>query len=187
MSQPTRLRPRPRASTSLLALAAALAVSVLAAPAASAHDAFVGSTPAAGSTVTTPPTAVRVSFEEPPLATGLGVAVTGPDGTSVVSGKPTLAGSVVVQALVPLTAGGVYTVAWRIVADDGHPVTSTFTFTLALPSESASASVTEAPSPGPTNVDDVHGTDLTPWVIGGAVVVVAGVVGFLVVRRRRTP
>jgi methionine-rich copper-binding protein CopC len=176
---------------SLLTLTAALAVSGLAAPAASAHDAFVGSTPAAGSTVATAPTEVRVSFEEPPLASGLGVAVTGPDGTSVASGQPTLVGSVVVRPLVPLTAAGAYTVAWRIVADDGHPVTGTFSFTLALPSSSTSNSTSSAvaASPGPTGTADVVSTDLTPWVVGGVVglVLVVGVVGLLAVRRRPTP
>ena len=38
--------------------------------------------------------------------------------------------------------GGLYTVAWRVVADDGHPVTGTFTFTvdLATPSPAAPTS-----------------------------------------------
>jgi methionine-rich copper-binding protein CopC len=133
----------------MLAAAGALLVSplVLAAPA-SAHDSIAGSVPTDGATLTTAPTEVRITFEEPPTATGLGVAVMAPGGSSVVAGKPTIEGNVVVQALDPLTVGGTYAVSYRVVSADGHPVTGTLAFTVDLPTPSPSVT---SSSPAPTS------------------------------------
>ncbi len=151
MTRTTRLRTTPPRSlrAALLASAGALLLSplVLAAPA-SAHDSIVGSVPADGATLTTAPTEVRITFEEPPTATGLGVAVLAPGGASVVAGKPAIDGNVVVQALDALTVGGTYDVSYRVVSADGHPVTGTLAFTVDLPTSSPSASST---SPAPTS------------------------------------
>lgn len=179
-------------AAALLLLAATLVL--LVAPPASAHDVLGGSSPAAGSTVTVAPVEVRLTFAEPPTAPGLGMAVTGPDGTSVATGAPRVEANEVTQALVPLTRSGTYTVAYRVVSADGHPVSGTFTFVLALASSSAG---TPAPSATPTpdgssvladpSAADVSGTDLTPWVIGIVLALLAGTVLAVVAVRRRRP
>jgi len=179
-----RLRPAARAAA-LVVAAATLVIPPALAPAASAHDVFVGSTPAAGSTVATAPTCVTVSFEEPPLAAGLAMAVTAPDRIKATAGDPVLSGSTVTVPLVALTVSGDYTVAWRVVADDGHPVTGTFTFTLHL----GTAAVPPAASPA---VGAVAGTaaagssaSMLPWVVVGvaALALVAFGVGLAMSRR----
>jgi len=209
----TLVRPRPvRAAVGrVLALAVVTAVVTLSAlvpaPAAFAHDSLTGSSPQAGAALTSAPSTVTLSFGETPMAEGLGVVVTGPDGRNVGARTPTVLDNVVVTPLVPLTTSGTYTVSWRVVAADGHPANGTFTFSLTLGSASASGSAlpssippavtTAAPestaSASATVLGDVShspGADLTPWMVGGSalllgVIVVLGVMGVLS-RRRRT-
>jgi methionine-rich copper-binding protein CopC len=175
----------------MLAAAGALLLSpfVLTAPA-SAHDVFTGSTPSAGSTVTSVPTSVTLHFEEPPLAAGLAVAVTAPDHSLVTGANPTLAGTDVVAPVAPLTVSGVYTVAWRVVADDGHPVTGTFTFTVDLGSAapSASATIPSSASLAATATPDGSSSSVpVGWIVACAgAVALAAVVVVAVSRRRLT-
>jgi methionine-rich copper-binding protein CopC len=167
----------------LIVLAIVLvAQTVLVAPYASAHDELAGSTPAADAILTTAPTSVTLSFEEAPLSAGLAVAVTGPQGGRVTAGSPAVSGTDVVTPLAPLSANGDYTVAWRVVAADGHPVTGTFRFRLTLTSASAEPSVT------PSELLDVSrspGPDLTPWMVGGSVLLLAVIVVIGLLARRR--
>ena len=177
-----------RVRSLIAVVATAGALLLVAAPSASAHDALVSTTPANGSTLTSAPTAITLTFEEPPTTSGLAVALTAPDGT-VSKLAPTLSGDVVTAPVTGTLAPGAYTVAWRIVADDGHPVTGSFAFTLAAPSPSASASATSASPVSTTTAVDATSTSSVGagwWVALGAVVVL--VVGAVVVlgRRRRS-
>jgi len=189
MTRTTRLRTTPPrlARAAMLAAAGALLVSplVLAAPA-SAHDAFTGSTPAAGSAVTTAPTSVTLHFEEPPLAAGLAVAVTAPDKTPVTSGTAVLAGTDVVAPLAPLTVGGLYTVAWRVVADDGHPVTGTFTVTVDLATPSPAAPTSAAASALASTSDASSSSTPVGAIVAGAVALAVVVGGVVLLGRRRS-
>lgn len=131
----------------LLALvAAALALLSVAGPAA-AHDEIKSTSPKAGATVTTAPTSVVLTFGEDVVAVGTKVAVTTAGGVVVSDGDATVSGGTVTQPLQPLTENGTYTVAYRIVSADGHPVSDTFTFTLQAAAAASSASATAgAPS-----------------------------------------
>lgn len=182
-------------ATTVAALLLAAVVPWVVVPAASAHDALTGTTPAAGSTLTVAPTAVSLTFAESPMAQGLGVAVTGPDGSSVTSGTPVVRVNEVSQQLLPLTRSGTYTVAYRVVAADGHPVSGTVTFDLALTAVSSPAPTTGTPAassttPAPTASSVVaepaaaDGTGAFPWVVALALVVV-GVLAAVLARRRR--
>ena len=184
----TRLR-RGGRTAALLVAGLTFAAPIALAPAASAHDAFVGSTPKAGSTLTTAPTSVTVSFEEPPLAAGLAVAVTAPDTTLVTSGDPVLTGTDVVSPLAPLTQAGVYTVAWRVVADDGHPVTGTFSFTLDLAGSgpTGSAGPSSAASPSVSLAASTEGSSSSAsWIVAGLGALVLLGVGVAFAMRRRS-
>ena len=183
----TRLR-RGGRTAALLVAGLTFAAPIALAPAASAHDALVGSTPKAGSTLTTAPTSVTVSFEEPPLAAGLAVAVTAPDKTLVTSGDPVLTGTDVVSPLAPLTQAGVYTVAWRVVADDGHPVTGTFSFTLDLAGSGAtgSAGLSSVASPSVSPAASTEGSSSSAsWIVAGLGALVLLGVGVALAMRRR--
>jgi methionine-rich copper-binding protein CopC len=204
---------RPRHRLAALAAAALVLVSpvALAAPA-SAHDSLTGSTPAGGSTVTTAPERVRLTFTDEVKQIGLTVLVKDPSGASVTDGEPRIDGTAVIQPVVALTEPGTYTVAYRVVSSDGHPINGRFTFTLDVaepstsaspsatptesPSESASASASASTSATPSaatstiaaspaaSTSDSGGA--TTWLLVGAGLLVALVVTGVVLARRRS-
>jgi len=116
------------------------------APAAHAHADLVRSWPAAGET-DRPVQELRLRFGEA-LAEGLAqVAVTGPEG-SATSGAPVVAGSDVVVPLRPLTEAGTYSVAYRVVAADGHAEVGEYD--VMVSSASAAAAAKQADTTGPS-------------------------------------
>jgi methionine-rich copper-binding protein CopC len=100
-----------------------------------AHDALKSSDPAKGATVESIgkvrlefTSGVRVPF----------VVVRGPDGSAYQSGDPEGDGRVVTQKLKGTLPDGKYTIAYRVVSSDGHPIEGEIPFT-----------VKGAPSPSP--------------------------------------
>jgi hypothetical protein len=76
------------------------------------------------------------------------VVVTGPEAGAWEQGGPTVDGATVTQPLRPLEPSGVYEVTWRVVADDGHPISGTFAFTYAgTPTPTTSTSDVDASAP----------------------------------------
>lgn len=129
----------------LLAVFSSLATAL----AASAHAALTSMTPAAGSTVTVPPPAVVLTFSEPVSSSFVTVTVTDGAGASVVAGRPAVNGSTVTQPLRQL-GSGTYSVTFRVVSADGHPVSETAAFTVRpTPSASPSSTAASGSSPGP--------------------------------------
>jgi copper resistance protein C len=103
-------------------------------------------TPADGSTVADA-REVRLAFSGE-LREGLSaLVVTGPDGTDVADGPPTSSGGTVVQPLRGPLPDGRWTVAYRVVAADGHPVTGTSTFVLEGQALPAAGSAPQEPAP----------------------------------------
>lgn len=170
----------------------AVAPAFAAAPASLAlHARLVGSTPKDGSSVGTAEQVVLV-FNEEVDPTFVKVNVKGPDGSEA-AGSPTVAGPEVTQVLSPDLPSGTHTVTYRVVSTDGHPVAGTVTFTTtqapasASPSSTASATPTPSPSasvsapasasPAPTvtttPASDDSGGGLTPWLVVGAVTLLA--------------
>lgn len=104
---------------------------------ASAHDALVGSDPTDGAVLPAAPTAVVLTFAADPLGVGAAVAVAGPDGTSWSAGDPVVTGATVTQTLQPAMPNGTYSVEWRSVSGDGHPISGTLSFTVDAPAPAA--------------------------------------------------
>ena len=117
-----------RSGVWVVAVLVAVVFTVLGTPRpAYAHNVLVSTTPAAGSTVAVPPDAIVLTFNEPAIATGTMVLVTGPDGPAT-AGEPQLVDTTVRQDLMQGLPAGQYTVNWRVTSADGHPVNGTFTF-----------------------------------------------------------
>lgn len=116
----------------LLLLAVVAFVWACAVPAA-AHDVLVASDPADGATLDAPPDRVVLSFSAEQMPLGHAFEVLDPDGVDHVVGEPAVDGRDLVQELDGLGPAGTWTVAWRSVASDGHPVSGTFAFTVTNP------------------------------------------------------
>jgi methionine-rich copper-binding protein CopC len=182
-------RARIRTRRPAVALLAALVGVVLLASPAWAHDELLTTTPTAGQTVPTVPPEVVLTFAEPPLGLGLAVQITGPDGSDLAGGHPTLADSTVHQAIRSGAPPGTYTVRWRITADDGHPVTGQFAFTATTAGGSAaSAGVSPAGTAAAVPVaNSTASSSVLWWVAPVALLLLAGALlaGTTVRRRRR--
>ncbi|MFJ9911909.1 copper resistance CopC/CopD family protein [Actinacidiphila glaucinigra] len=109
---------------------------------ASAHAALVGSDPAQGSVVKTAPAQVRLTFSEGVLLSRDAIRVLGPDGERAETGDANDGGRGNTTAAVALRPGlgnGTYTVAWKAVSADSHPVAGAFTFSIGAPSKTSVA------------------------------------------------
>lgn len=171
-----------------VALPAVLLALVAGAAPAWAHTELDSSSPAANAQVGTAPTSVSLTFSEDIAAADATVSVAGPGGTDYAAGPATGDGDTLTVPLRPLGAAGAYTVTYRVVSDDGHPVSGTVPFTLTSPGPGAAAT-TPAPASGaptaaapetaprtvPTAADD-GGAPVWPWVVLAVVVIGAGAV-----------
>lgn len=113
---------------------------------ASAHDAAESSSPAQGATVATPPEKVSITFNRDPLALGSQVKVTDAAGTNWAEGAVEIVDNVASQKLKEGAPAGKFTVVWRVVSSDSHPIEGSFTFTAAAGAAS-SGSVPSAQVP----------------------------------------
>ena len=162
---------------SLIVFLAALVLFLMGSGPADAHASLVSTNPADGSRIATAPATVELTFSED-VGSGF-VAVTAPDGTKVKTSQAHISGAQVHADLAASDQRGRYTVAYRVVSDDGHPVSGTFTFTT-----TSGRAVTQQEAP-PTEpfVDRHSGTIL---VLALAVAVLAiGVILAPLTRQRR--
>ena len=161
--------------------------------------------PAAGTTVTSAPQRLTLTFSAPMLDVGGQVAGKGPDGKTK-QGTPKADGQRVTVPFEP-TGNGTYAVTWRVTSSDGHPISGSYSFTLkgaansststgtstgseapgtlkpVDPSSPASSSTVKGPS---TPTTDEPGDNMPLFVIGGTVAAAAAVAGTFLVMRKRT-
>ena len=163
--------------------AAVLAVAglVIGASPAWAHNVLKSSNPTDGERVARTPSSVVLTFDEPAIALGTKLVVTGPEGPAQI-GTPRLVDKTVTQDLQPGAPAGAYTVDWRVTSADGHPISGSFTFTAkAAGVPSTAPSFAPQPSTAPT-APTARGSAAL-WLVAGAVIVLAA--GLLAVGRRR--
>ena len=160
------------------ALVAASALCLQAAPA-SAHAVLLRTEPSPQTTVADRPTAVRLVFSEPVEAVFGAVRLFDVDGERVATGEARHPGGTRTELAVPLPEidDGTYTVTWRVVSDDGHPVRGGFVFYVGSPSAISSVAIAGEGSAGA----------LVGWGGGAArfgwYLALAALVGAVVVRR----
>jgi methionine-rich copper-binding protein CopC len=159
----------------LLVLAASLLVVMGSSPA-DAHASLVSTSPEDGTRIATAPPSVELTFSEE--ISEAFVAVTAPDGTKVKTSHAHVSGPQVRADLASSDEQGRYTVAYRVVSADGHPVSGTFTFTT-----TSGRTVEQKDPPKAEPFVERHGTIL---VIGLAVAVLAiGLILNPLTRQRR--
>ncbi|APX32795.1 hypothetical protein BH708_08745 [Brachybacterium sp. P6-10-X1] len=121
---------RPSRPTALLALAAALTLGVLTLlplPA-HAHDTLIETDPSDGETLETSPEALTLTYSADILEVSPVVRIDDEDGDTLAEVTPTVDGPTVTAELEEPLAAGTYTVQWRVVSSDGHPIEGSFTF-----------------------------------------------------------
>lgn len=130
----------------LVATAALAAASLLGATPASAHDELISTNPADGATLTQAPASLELTYSGDIMdVDGANqVRVTNAAGDSVTDGEPEIDGAVVTQDLATAAADDTYTVTWRVVSSDGHPIQGTFTYTVGEGSTADSATTQAA-------------------------------------------
>ena len=118
---------------------------------ASAHDAAESSSPAQGATLPTPPEKVSVTFSNNPLGIGSHFSVKDATGAEWADGAVEIVDNVASQKVKAGAPAGTYTVSWRVVSSDSHPIEGTFGFT------ATAAAAGAAPAAGPTSSAAVPG------------------------------
>lgn len=153
-----------------------------------AHTALVSSRPAADEQVLEPPLMIELTFNEdvnPQFAT---VAVLGPGDAMVDVGTVSVRGRLVSAPIEPVNAAGPYQVSYRVVSNDGHPVTGQFRYQLSRQSSSASEAAPTPTATAPSSPNDPQSEAIS--ILGWSLVVGIALVGIVVVatliaRRRR--
>lgn len=190
--------PTTRTGRSVLVLLLA-ALPLLWGTSATAHSALIDSTPEPDSTLETLPERIELTFNEPLNDISPAIIVRQGEDT-VAELEPQIDGSVASAESPTDLPPGDYDVVWRVVSADGHPVSGTIPFTLSgdasAPAETApapGADATEETAPEPTPTDEAVADDdtepaaasSTPWLILGAVAILALVALVLLLLRRR--
>ncbi|WP_035799092.1 copper resistance protein CopC [Kitasatospora mediocidica] len=107
---------------------------------ASAHAALLHTDPEQNSVVATEPAAVTLTFSEGVTLDSDALRVLDPAGKAVDTGNPGHADGKADTATIGLRPGlanGTYTVAWRAISEDSHPVGGAFTFSIGAPSDTS--------------------------------------------------
>jgi copper resistance protein C len=156
------------------------------------HNELLGTDPPYGARLDVGPARIILTFDLPAQRGFSTLIVTGPDHNQWQAGPATEDATTVSAPLRPLGPAGEYTVAWRIVSADGHPVHGTYPFTLTTPGPGTAA----APLPNaglPDSATTATGTGsagpaVWPWLAGAGTLLLAlaGVVMALRISRTKT-
>lgn len=170
-----------------------------AAGSASAHDVAESSSPEQGATIATPPAKVSITYNNNPLPLGSQFKVNDSTGTDWADGGVEIVDNVVSQKLKAGGPAGAYTVVWRVVSSDSHPIEGTFGFTVTAGAEGSTAvapvPVAGTAEPGTTTAPDAS-TVASPdaaqpfqWSLVALIVVAIGLLVALAIiaKRRLTP
>lgn len=201
-----------RTSRAFAALAALLfaALGLAIASPAWAHTAFASSDPADGSEGSSPST-VTVEFTGALLEIGSRLALS--QGDTRIDLEPVVAGTAVTADVPDALAPGAWTLAYRVVAEDGHPLDGEIAFTVvgdpegpetsvsptpdaavtpsaqASPASGQGATAEPSPTPETTAPDEAGGlsTGARVAILVVAALAVAGMVAAVLVNQRRRP
>ncbi|MET8848377.1 copper resistance CopC family protein [Amycolatopsis sp. NPDC004625] len=142
-----------------------------------AHNVLISSDPANGSSVAAGPPKISLTFDQYVQGADVNqIAVTGPGGGQWAEGPISVVNNVISAPLRPLGPAGKYTIGYRVLSADGHPVTGELTFTLTTAGSGTPATVDAARSPGGSAQASTSSTSggVPIWVwIAGAVVLLA--------------
>ncbi|MFF3848236.1 copper resistance CopC/CopD family protein [Streptomyces sp. NPDC002328] len=167
-----------RPLTALLLVGAVLALLLGGAGPASAHSTLVRAVPADSSVIKTAPKQITLTFSETVGLNAGSLRVLSPESLRVDTGSVRHAPGTTDTAQVTLAGKlpeGTYTVGWRVVSADGHPISGAFTFSLGQPS--FSTAVLGKDSPDDTAASRLY--DGVRYLAYGGLALLIGVALFL--------
>jgi copper resistance protein C len=164
-----------------IAVLAGLALAGLATPAL-AHNSLVDSNPKNEATLESGPQTIQLTFDQP-VQDGDGantVAVIGPQSDHWESGPPQVNGNVVSAPVRPLGPAGTYSVNWRVLSADGHPVQGILKVTLSKAGTGTPTppdELSKFTSAGNEAADSAGGGIPTwVWIVGAVLLLGVGIV-----------
>ncbi|MEU5700477.1 copper resistance CopC/CopD family protein [Streptomyces aurantiacus] len=179
--------PAPRRATALVALLGTLSLILLGGAASvSAHSAVRDTDPREGSVLRSAPREVTMTFTESVGITDDSLRVLSPENRRVNAGDTQHVPGHSDQVRVRLRDGlpdGTFTVAWRVVSADSHPIAGAFTFSIGEPS-ATTAAVSAEPAVNPAS-GALY--DIARYAAYAAVALLIGVAVFVLACRPPSP
>ncbi|MFI2650723.1 MULTISPECIES: copper resistance CopC family protein [Micromonospora] len=198
---PIRIR---RSSSAGLVAAVLAALAVLLAPAtpAAAHNSLQAASPAQDARISKSPAQITLKFLQKLDPAFTTIVLSDAGQRKVPTSEPAVTGTTGTVTISEPLANGSYTVAYRVVSSDGHPVQGSYSFTVADPTADAAGSTasaapdmaasaaanTGADSPAsPSPAASLRRADSSGPIllVAGGIALVAIVAGVVVLRRRR--
>ncbi|WJR33984.1 copper resistance protein CopC [Mycobacteroides immunogenum] len=182
-----------KSASALVAAFIALTLGLALPAVASAHAVKVSSDPAENAVLSGPPVQVSATFNEPLQKRFSAMTIIGPDSRTDPwqSGDPVVSGAVISVGMKPDAPAGKYTINYRVISEDGHPVDGSWPFTITgsgAPAAAGAPAVSQQPSgatsAAPTPSADSTDGDLPMWPFVVAVVVSVGAALFWTQRRQ---
>ncbi|MEU8009896.1 copper resistance CopC family protein [Micromonospora parva] len=134
-----------------------------------AHNSLRAATPARDATVSSAPTEVTLEFMQRLDPTFTTIVLTDAAKRKLATGEPVVTGATSTVQVTDTLPNGTYTVAYRVVSADGHPVQGSYPFTVADPSSTVAPAVAVSASAPAT-----PGAAAVPGGGAGAGLLVAG-------------
>lgn len=180
-------RRRPVAALAVVVLALAMILGF--AGEAGAHDELASSDPAEGATVDVLPPNLELTFSNVPSGIGAQVQVLDASGTDWADGAVGIVDRTATQPLRSGAPAGQYTVNWRVVSSDSHPIEGTFSFTTQQGSTTGpDSATTQGPldtQEAPDNETQTAGVSDFPWSIVLMIATLLVIVAVLAVMTRK--
>jgi methionine-rich copper-binding protein CopC len=162
------------------ALAVGTAIALTATPA-SAHTTLTAANPAKDATVSSP-SQIVLTYADPVRLPR--VILMDASKKQYQSGSAQAVDNKVTQAVNGALPNGKYTVGWRVVASDGHPVEGTYTFTVTGSSAAAQPAAPAPSAAAATSAEKSSGSSGWLWI--GLIVLVIALAGGAVAWLRRS-
>lgn len=182
---------RNAATTLIVGLLAAVIVSWGCAAPALAHDQLISSSPGAGQKLDSSPDSVTLQFSAAVQTIGAELRLTSASGTPHALGAAKFNGEEITAKITQALPDSEYTLAWRVVSSDGHPISGVVRFTVGdaqahtspATSRSEQVAISETPASDATANDQQANAardeySRQSWIRPVVVVIVGAVVAF---------
>lgn len=152
-----------------------------------AHNVLISTDPGKGASLDAGPAKITLTFDAPVQGGDINqISVLGPGNTQWAEGSVEINSNVISAPVRPLGPAGTYTVGYRILSADGHPVEGDYTFTLTKAGTGTPATASAAVGAAATSSGGSGGVPIWVWIIGAVVLLALGLTVALRMGRNAT-